>query len=282
MAKSNKLSWEHHYKTLLQFYQQHGHTLVPRNYGGNSTFGRWVETQRLFYKKKRLPEERIRKLNELNFVWEVREEAWNEHFKALQQYKKEHGHTKVPRNCVIEGKKLGRWVTLQRKFYSEKSLPKERMQKLEQLGFMWDCYKEEWEKNFKALSDFKEQFGHCSPQRIKRSGEYQYKNLVHWVQHQRHYYKKGKLDKGKIRRLEELGFAWSLKERVGWEGKYQMLVDYYNKHGHCSVPHGLKEYKSLRNWVNQQRVAYNKGNLSDSKINRLEELDFVWVTSNKS
>jgi exonuclease VII small subunit len=64
---------------------------------------------------------------------------WMKHYKELQQYKVENQHVRVPRKSGP----LGEWVRTQRRYYKlwrrGESVPltKERMELLDQLGFVW-------------------------------------------------------------------------------------------------------------------------------------------------
>ncbi|MFP3727892.1 helicase associated domain-containing protein [Priestia filamentosa] len=275
MNRNNAL-WEQHYEKLVNFKQQHSHTLVPQDFEEDKTFAKWVATQRYQNNKGLLEEDKVKKLDEIDFIWDVGEYKWNEYFKALKEFRKENGHVQVPISFVKEEIPLGRWLANQKSGYKRNTLTEEKVEKLKELGAIGTTYKGDWEQGFNALSNFKKQYGHCNVTRKRDSKDYEYNKLANWIQAQRQLYKKNMLDKDQITQLEELGFKWVLRERVGWDGKYQMLLEYYNQHGDCLVPQGKEEYKSLGNWVNQQRVAYHNKNLSQEKIRKLEKLDFIW------
>ena len=61
----------------------------------------------------------------------------------------------------------------------------ERVAKLEELGFIWDSIAYEWSNLFRALEDFKKQYGHCRAKKGTRLGN--------WLDRQRQAFKKGKL-----------------------------------------------------------------------------------------
>jgi len=91
-----------------------------------------------------------------------REEQWDARFEDLAQYKKAHGHCRVPRTVPI----LGRWVKKQREQHKMKkdghstSLTDERLNRLNQLGFVWDFPKmDDWETRFEQLIEYKAKHG---------------------------------------------------------------------------------------------------------------------------
>ena len=61
------------------------------------------------------------------------------------------------------------------------AMPPERKQRLDDMGFVWDPYAEQWEEGFSKLLQFKEAEGHCRvPQSFKLDGF----NLGSWVRSQ--------------------------------------------------------------------------------------------------
>lgn len=96
--------WERYFNKLQDFHKKHGHCLVPRlcEFPG---LGDWVIDQRRQYKLMMqgkpsvLDPERQRKLEQLGFVWVVRNRPeWNNRFQELLQFREKHGDTKVPQH----------------------------------------------------------------------------------------------------------------------------------------------------------------------------------------
>jgi hypothetical protein len=125
-----------------------------------------------------------------------------------------------------ENKKLGEWVTDQRRQYKYKVtnrptlLNDERQQKLDDLNFTWSLRnRTDWQARFEELCDFKEEYGHCVvPQLFLQN-----KSLGKWVSKQREQYRKlldGKssfMTKERIDQLDNIGFSWSTKGRRNTE-----------------------------------------------------------------
>jgi hypothetical protein len=63
-----------------------------------------------------------------------------------------------------------------------------------------------------------------------------------------------------------------------WNVSYQKLQAFVNEHGHCRVTDGLSRDESLVAWVNKQRTVYTKGFLLPARIDKLNELSFIWST----
>ena len=78
-------AWETYYIAAKQWYQENGNLRVPKNYvtASGLTLGSWIQTQRRVYTGTvtgNLTEEKVRKLNEISMIWDVRDHGWNEVF----------------------------------------------------------------------------------------------------------------------------------------------------------------------------------------------------------
>lgn len=88
--------------------------------------------------------------------------------------------------------------------------------------------------------------------------------LGKWVCSQRAKYKsmqrgeKTNLTEEQVKRLTEWGFSWESKikmpaniaKKQPWENRFEQLVEYKQKHGHCLVPQNAPE---IGQWVHSQR-----------------------------
>lgn len=123
----------------------------------------------------RLTPARIQRLEDLGFVWSVRDD-WNKHYEELKQYRQEHGNCNVPARH-LSNKRLGVWVSSQRQQYKilqgvSKSkrrtvpLTQERIDKLNALDFTWsirsssDNPRDGWTRRVTQLKEFKSAYGH--------------------------------------------------------------------------------------------------------------------------
>ena len=110
-----------------------GHCLVPnRHKEENFNLGRWVGNQRS--NKSTMHPERIQKLDELGFIWDVLAEAWETGFSKLMAFKEREGHCKVPSIHKEDGFNLGQWVSTQKNNRTKKGMPAERLQRLREIG----------------------------------------------------------------------------------------------------------------------------------------------------
>jgi hypothetical protein len=78
-------------------------------------------------------------------------------------------------------------------------------------------------------------------------------------------YSHGTISNEREKILQDLGFAFQILE-TNWMERYQELVDFKKKSGHCKVPNRYKDNKSLGYWVSHQREIFKQGKLSKERI----------------
>ena len=107
-------------------------------------------------------------MNDLGFVWDIEVYYWEKNFEALVAYKAEFGDCLVPQKFIYQGLKLGIWVGTQRS--KKETLSPERIQRLNDLGFVWDPLTQQWEESFKALVAYKADLEIVVPDRYQYLG----------------------------------------------------------------------------------------------------------------
>lgn len=143
---------------------------------------------------------------------------WDRQFKALQDFHREHGHCNVPKKHGANPE-LARWVIAQRSAYKcyklggdhgRSAITLDRIQLLKSVGFVFSLAPQRnWEGRFADLAEYARENGHCNVPQQGTGG------LGEFVMKNRQNYRRGALAKDKIRRLESIGFQWSLRNRGG-------------------------------------------------------------------
>ena len=87
------------FERLLSYKKEHGNCHVPHPPFNDPKLENWVVKQRTTTKNQ-LPQERYEKLSSIRFVWNAREEKWNEMFEQLKVYKQNNGHCLVLQSYV--------------------------------------------------------------------------------------------------------------------------------------------------------------------------------------
>jgi hypothetical protein len=75
--------------------------------------------------------------------------------------------------------------------------------------------------------------------------------------------------------LDDIGFSWN-GNKDHWMNRYNELVEFRNKTGHCNVPCKYEANKVLGYWVSTQRYSFKKGRLSKECIAKLNKIGFAW------
>ncbi|MDB4122492.1 helicase associated domain-containing protein [Octadecabacter sp.] len=257
--------WEVGFSKLVQFKETEQHMRVT-----NTTkldgfkLGFWVANQRSL---QGMTPERKQRLDEIDFVWDVIAESWEEGFSKLVQFKETEQHVRVPIASKLDGFNLGRWVDRQRT--DRERLSPERKQLLDDMGFVWSIIEEKWEEAFNKLVQFKEAVGDCKvPQRQEIDGF----KLGQWVTVQRT--TKDHMSPERKQRLDDVGFVWDVLTEQ-WEKAFSRLQQFQKTEGHCRVPdkHEFGGFR-LGKWVGKQRQKRDR--MSPERKQRLDDLGFIW------
>ena len=283
------LKWQQKYELLQSYIKREGTAKISVNYKeGDFALGNWISIQRGNYKKGKLSQDRIDKLERYKhkgWVWDAdtTDLMWQKNYKLLQNYIKREGSAIVSVRHKEEGFSLGGWVRLQRKNYKEGKLSLEKIDKLERYkhkGWGWNALEVEWQRNYKLLQNYIKREGNARvPARHKEEGF----SLGGWVDLQKRNYEKRKLSQDKIDKLEmykNKGWVWDNKQDAEWQNNYEVLQTYIKREGTAKVPYRYKEGNiALGAWVKWQRTNFKNAKLSQDKINKLEiykDKGWVW------
>jgi hypothetical protein len=266
------VAWDAKFENLKAYRKKHGHCNIPQKSKGNPGLGAWVANQRNHYRRGELPKERIQRLNEIGFKWDLQDfdAAWETQFVALRTYQEEQGDCNIPQRWE-ENPTLARWTNTQRQRRKKGLLDAEQIQRLEEIGFIWNPIEVALEVQFSALEDYQYRFGNCN---VPATWE-EDPSLGAWVTTRRTDYRAGRLPDEQVQRLNKMGFDWDPFKTV-WETRFAELKAYQEKHGHCRFP---VENSVLGKWVSHQRDDYKTNKLSAERIRRLEEISFEWDPS---
>jgi superfamily II DNA or RNA helicase len=127
--------WEEGYRVLSGFAAREGHAQVPGHFmEGDFPLGQWVLVQRMAYKAGKVTAARIDLLERLpGWSWQPRDDRWERGFAMLEEHVRREGHARVPQLAVVNGFRLGSWVTKQRTNHRNGTLSADRAARLEAL-----------------------------------------------------------------------------------------------------------------------------------------------------
>lgn len=140
--------WQERFDELVAFQRKEGHCLVPHTFPENPALARWVKRQRYQYglfqqdKTSSMTEDRIVILEQISFIWDSHEAAWQERLKELLEFKNVYGTCAVP-SKYSPNQQLARWVKCQRRQYrlywegKPSNMNADRIAALQNAGFEW-------------------------------------------------------------------------------------------------------------------------------------------------
>ena len=171
--------------------------------------------------------ERFKALGILEWEYEVTVRTWEERYEDLLEYKRQHGHVKVPKR-YSDQHGLGRFVERVRKKWVKmqkdpncKLLTEEQIKKMDELGFIWVAKESvTWKDRIEECILFKRVHGHLNVPPVtaedKQNLNKRELSFRTWASRLRGEYvkvkngKKGRGDFGeeRIKELEKLGFVF--------------------------------------------------------------------------
>jgi superfamily II DNA or RNA helicase len=197
--------WERGFSSLLNFKAKYGNCLVPINYVENNyPLGNWVGNQRQAKRKMILSDERINKLERINFIWLIENDPWSEGYEKILKFKKREGHCRVKEGHVEEGVNLFGWVSRIRS--KKNKLSNEQIALLNDIGFIWNVHEMHWQMGMDALITYKNKVGDCNIHFAHVQDGFE---LGRWVGNVRS--RKDKLNEDQINSLNKLGFIWGIR-----------------------------------------------------------------------
>lgn len=276
VVESTTSSWESVFGLLEQFVEREGHSRVPqRHVEEEFHLGAWVVGARTAYKQGRLGADRARRLAELaGWVWDVRIANFDQGCGVLAEFVRREGHAGVPVDHVEGDYRLGTWVANRRLEYRNNLLSAERISQLEDWpGWIWNPIEANWENGYERLEAFARRKGHTDVPRSHVEDDFK---LGQWVRAQRASHSKQDLDLGRARRLEALPgweWEWAALEDQAWKHGFSHLAAFVEREGHARVTR-LYEEKGfeLGKWVHKNRNYFRRGELSATRIQKLEGL----------
>jgi predicted helicase len=134
--------------------------------------------------------------------------SWDWWFGLAQAFAKEFRSISIIGERRYKGHDLGGWAEKQRADSHSGTLDKVRATRLLSLpGWSWDPLEDQWNSNYEELKSFAKKHGHATvPDAHQQNGI----RLGKWIGKQRIAYKRGRLAKDKVTKLQDVkGWSWS-------------------------------------------------------------------------
>jgi superfamily II DNA or RNA helicase len=276
--------FEKGFQETLLYKERAGHPDAPTTYKTAEGYelGHWQTAQRSNYKKKKLSPERINRLEDIGFTWELLDKKFEKGFQETLIYKNKNGSSNVSLGYkTAEGFRLYGWQSHQRQYYKIGIISANIIKRLEEIGFKWAILKkkfhEQFEKGFRETVLYKERTDNPNaPHNYKTPEGYR---LGIWQATQRGNYKKGNLSPDKTKRLDDIGFSWVLLENdKKFEKGFKETLLYKERTGISNAPHNYKTPEGYRLgiWQSNHKHKYKEGKLSPDRFKRFEDINFIW------
>lgn len=309
----DEMDWDVMFEMLVKYKNEHGDTLVPKDYNRAPHLSKWVNSQRQFYrfllnggKSCSQARERIKKLQRIGFTWcEVDKKHWDDMYNQLKAYKRKYGSCMVPVKCDTNPN-LGSWVSNQRRNYRAYTenrpspLNETMIQQLKDIDFVFDVRNfsqtfvtqmtddSYWNQMVTLLKKFRDDEGHCliTPTSTACAQLKTFSSAL------RKEYRRIKgdtttfvaptfLTDERVALLDEMGFLFD----VGSGKKHEQWMENYKKY---KSQHGKRlsdcdAAETLQKWAKDQRSMYSrllkglKSSLTSERIILLDEIGFQWT-----
>ncbi len=272
-------AWRHSYGLARKYFEENGSLDIPAGYiaEDGTALGAWYRSVRRGYLDGTIGEEKSCLLEKIGIESaSLNARTWLKMYGIAKEYFEKHGDLSINAKYTADsGEKIGVWISGQRYMYRQGKLTAEQIDALERIGMKWQRYRDRWETGIAYAEEYFEENGS-----LDAAADYVTDDgfaLGRWLASQRRKYKAEKLSADCIERLSKLGFVWNAAG-AAWETGFADLARYSAKCGSANPSAELVTETgfALGAWAANQKTAYRTGKLSRERIERLENIGFVW------
>ena len=214
----NEEAWEKMYYSLIPVYDRF--KAITKEYCSEKQWT-WVRHQR--EKLDEISEEKQLLLAEIGIGNNIKAEQWNMKFRCAREYYIENEHLLVPYETVVNGVRLGEWVSRQRKKYAENMLEPYQIEKLESIGMVWDVSSSVWTSKYNVAKKYFEMYGTID---VPAVFEFEGLQLGTWIYNQKQAFWAGVLTQEKKELLDKINMNWERKYGLNISIR-EKIVAYY-------------------------------------------------------
>lgn len=204
-------------------------------------------------------------------------------FKATLKYMSEHDNSPNAPSTLVDsdGFKLGMWQSGVRMRYKRKILSSEKIDCLENIGFIWKprekAGNDSSQKLFQETLRYKEE-NNGDPHALRKYVTPEGFKLGAWQDNYRKKFARGCISKETAKAFADIGFAWKKQD---WEFERHFKATLKYKKQNNEKPNARRKYKTpeglkLGTWQHYLISSYKSNKLSEDRIKRLEKIGFVW------
>jgi superfamily II DNA or RNA helicase len=226
---------------------------------------RWVALQRNRKKNNTLKNEEIRKLNEVNFVWDMHEWKWDSMYSQLIAYSKENEFEPYKENNA----ELASWYRTQLNLLSVGKLREDRIPKIKEIKFKGPASRNKWIPQYEELVRFRKENPNKWPQYDKNNSVSTESKLNLFCFSIRKRYRDGDLEDYWFEKMLEIDFNLGGKTD-NWTKYYEEVKSLISDRNTISISEiGDNAYS----WISRHKKLYENGKLSKYKSDKISELN---------
>lgn len=280
IESSLNMPWDDMYIKLYDYFKINNHCMITKS--EDAVLYNWLSGNIKMYSNGSLSKDKIEKLESLGIIWYRLDAKWKSNLIKLKEFKKIYNHAEVFKEYDSS---LYNWFRAQKDKYSKGELDIEKQKLLEEVGVIWNNADYAWNSNYSEILDIKNSVGHLNLSKIKSYTNSKgvvvevSKDLKKWFRVQKTLYRNNKVRDDRKIKLEALGFeelqTLKSKKENEFELNIDKLIKYKEKYQTMNVASDFDD-KELIEWIIEIRSAYTKGTLSQERITKLNEIDFIW------
>jgi len=285
--------WEESYLELKEYFVKFKNSDVPRKKDSKDPLyklSNFVAMQRHYkkYDDNRMREYKIKKLEEIDFSWELGykrnsqiskdDDQWFKNLTIYSEFKKKYNREPKQKRNSTEYK-IARWRNDQTVNRKRGLLSQDRIELLESENIIWDLEEHEFKIKLNKLIDYKKEFGNFNVPLSYKTDGIALGNFIYSLKNRgtRKEYKEI---------LEEIGVDGIIlrsevdrkdkkyrKLTLVWKNNFEKLKALKEKGENINqINQDYQEDKKFGTWVSSQKRRYTFDNLNDEQIKLLENL----------
>ena len=258
-------NWEVNYMKLKLYLEQNNNR-YPKD-AEHKFLHQWISNQRNLYQAGKLSSMRIKKLEDINFIWSIYDNNWFENFNKAKK-NRERGKD--------DDDTVKRWIAWQRHLYGKNKLEAEKIELLTSIGLSFSPYLNTWIKN---KNEFNKRINDSEigwPLVVNKHDK-----LSRWAVNQKKLQKLPKTPQNEyyINELNKINFPWKIK----WDFFYDLVKKIVDEKKYFPLDSDFPS--QIRPWLVTQRDTFKFGQLDPkqtnnendkNRLNKLNRIGFIW------
>ena len=282
--KNIEETWQKNFEILKRYIQKFGCFPTEHTVYEDVQIAKWCYRQRELKKANKLSSDKLKKLNSINFPWNINEIRWYQMYDKLKKYVEEHGTPpKSPHTDSTETRKIFTWLTSQRNRFNSGAISEHELKLLAEMQVVFgkESNDEMWLRKYNEFIEFVKIHSRYPIKPRNSTNAEEESSLAAWVHKQRILNRRGTIIQERKEMLNKIGFIWDVSTEL-WEKKFQIFSRFFQEYGKVPKRKEMYEDANIGDWFTRQIMSYKKGKLSDEQIEKFNEIGVPLITYIKS